>query len=67
MGLSERASVLLWRISNLLEWLENPEQQLLYLLIMVINVLDMFKKHWMDVTDLSAKLQLAQIDTVVMK
>ena len=50
---------------NLLEGLENLKQQLLYLLIIVISVLASFKEHWMDARDLSAKLQLAQIDTGV--
>ena len=31
--------------------------------MLVISVLDVFNKYWRDVRDLSAKLQLAQIDT----
>ena len=50
-------------ISNLLECLENLEQQRIHLLMLVISVLDVFNKYWMDVRDLSAKLQVAQIDT----
>jgi len=31
------------------------------LLMLLISVLDLFNKYWMDVRDLSAKLPLAQI------
>lgn len=33
--------------------------------MLVISALDVFNKYWRDVRDLSAKLQLAQIDTGV--
>ena len=52
-------------ISNLLECLENLEQQRIHLLMLVISVLDVLNKYWMDVRDLAAKRLVAQIDTGV--
>ena len=35
--------------------------------MLVVSVLDVFNKYWRDVRDLSAKVQLAQIDTGILE